>query len=383
MDKSFSEILILFKQIKSHVFNFLIIICVTMFLFIVGARFLIPTTYKSSFIVSIPTRYFQQISFDDIIPSAQDAGELKMMRESLIQNAIDDQFIEKLRDKYSFFPKQSKNSKEDKIAIQKIKSKIEIYSLDLTTFQISYSGDNSQMTYDIAMDLMSQVRSHILKSRSEKLLNLRGYFLSRVDALGFSVNQVSDPMSMARPEAIRNELSEIQSTLQTLSLRYTSKHPLILKYKDRENLLINRLKSNPEANPVELAKIKQGLSMPRQADTDRYADLIKRVENLNVLLDYEETDSDNLVIFRQKPILPISPLNPKMKLVVFWGMLISFILCAIYMVFRFNLKENLSESFKSEFSQEKSKNRIEMDFIEDQASLSIHQEKNKKELDSV
>lgn len=382
MNKTYADIVQFLKFVKANLLNLAAIIVVVTGGFFLVTKLFVATKYKAFTVVTIPTRYFQQPAVEDIIPAVQDPGEMRTLREGLISSTINRDYLEKIRVDYKLFDGPESDTKKYEANMQKLKAQFEIISLDLTSFQVGFIGPDAQTTFNVANETQNAIINHLTKERSNKLTDLRNNLLAKIDSLGFSLNR-GDTLSASRPESLQNELQQVRSLISSLGTRYTPEHPTMLKYKAREKLIMNWLSShNLPTTIVEVAvgaasplkpslaerKAVQGSGGSSLLDTERYTDLLKRVDILNIVIDYETTDSQNLILIKQQPVMPLQPITPKLKLVLFWGLLTSLILCALYLV----IKNQMELAAAVVANQLPMKSRIKADFIDEQSSAGLN-----------
>ncbi|MBC7741473.1 MAG: hypothetical protein H7061_04695 [Bdellovibrionaceae bacterium] len=333
MRKNVYDVIQFLKFIRGHVRALFYITFAVLVVFVLAAKLFIPVKYKSFSVITIPTRYFQQPAVEDILPPVNDQQEMKTLRESLVRNALGNQFLENTRQKFQLFPSQTEDSSAYEKNMQSLMKQFEIISLNLTSFQVGYVGSEAEKTHQMTMAAQAAVVEHIISERSKKLTSIRDNLLAKIDSLGFNINEVADPLSTSRPEILRGELQGVRGMIASLSGRYTNEHPMVKKYRQRENLIVTYLAKNqiPIQGTVESRKDTKGLSSSSFADEDRYTDLLKQVDRLNLLIDYEERDAQSLAVVAPAAVYPLQPISPKLPFILFWAMLSAMILCAIYL----------------------------------------------------
>ncbi len=376
MNKTYADIVQFLKFVKANLLTLAGIIVVITGGFFILTKLFVATKYKAFTIVTIPTRYFQQPAVEDIIPAVQDPGEMRTLREGLLTSTINRDYLEKIRADYKLFEGAEGDAKKYEANMQKLKAQFEILSLDLTSFQVGFIGPTTETTLNVAVETQNAIINHLSKERSNKLTDLRNNLLAKIDSLGLSVNRSGDTFSASRPESLQNELQQVRGLISSLGSRYTLEHPTMVKYKAREKLILNWLASHnlsaTEAVTQATAPLKpslaerkevQGLSSSSLLEAERYADLLKRVDILNIVIDYESSDSQNLILIKQQPIIPLEPINPKMKLVLFWGLLTSLIASALYLT----VKNQMELAATEAAGQSHLNPRIKADFLDDVA----------------
>jgi capsular polysaccharide biosynthesis protein len=328
------DVMMIGSAIKSHLKLILGIVIASVALLVAAAAVFIPTKYKSFTVITIPSRYFQQPVVEDIIPSVGDPAEMRSLRENLMKTSLNREFLETERAKYNLFPPAPGAEVDYEISMQKLLKQYEIISLGPTSFQISYLGSTAEQTLEMTKDAQKTIVDKLWEMRRQKLLGLRDNLLGRVDSLGFNVKGVGDPISSSRPDVVRTELQQVQGILASLQTRFSAVHPLVKSYKQREKLLKQWLKNKkialPKNNKKETKERMEGLSSANLGDVDRYSDLLKRVDRMNIVLEYEAKNPESLVDITTPPVKPLSPLAPNFRLVVLWGFLLGMLISMIY-----------------------------------------------------
>ncbi len=327
------DIIRLGLSMKTYFKKMGIIVGLSVGLVLAGAYLLMPVKYKSSAVITIPSRYFQQPVVEDIIPSSGDSSENRALRESLLKTALSREALEAIRAKFNLFPSVGNDAKEYEIVMQKFQHRFGIVSLGLTSFQIEYLGPTAEQTFEVTKETQRVIVEKILTLRHQKLLDLRDNLIGRIDNLSFNVKGVDVPVNTARPEVIQSELSQVQGFLASLKSRFSDEHPLVKTYKSRERLLTQWLtdkKMLPKSNGRVGKEKVEGLSGASFADVDRYSDLLKRLDRLNIVLEYESKNPESLVEVTTPALEPLSPVSPNYSLVILWGLLMGMFLSMIY-----------------------------------------------------
>lgn len=331
------ELIQILKAFRGHAKALLTIMALTITAFFGYVHLGTEKKFKSSAVITIPSRYFQQPSVEDILPAVQEPSEMRTLREGLITSVLRREFLEEMRLKYNLFPAQEIIGEyKYEVEMDKLYKRFEMISLGATSFQLGFVGTNPEISYAITTDFLEAVKQRLLSDRMQKLVSIRDDMLARVDSLGFSVKQAGDPLSSARPEILRGELTQIDGILKTLKGKYTDQHPVVEQYLVRKSLIVKWLTDNniPIKGPTEARNDIKGISSGGFADMDRYLDLLKRIDRVNVSIDFERKNPSNLVevsIFPDKPLFAVWPNN---RLVGLWSILVGLLFCALYLAIR-------------------------------------------------
>ena len=133
-----------------------------------------PKKYKSHFILTIYSKYFQSPLVGDFVPELSESGEIRSQRESLIRQILTPEYLDLLAAKYGIYdphknPSLSWREKligrlktwTDRLGLtqpanpesrlsaerEELRSRIEIYSINSTTFNVGFSYSDPGVTY--------------------------------------------------------------------------------------------------------------------------------------------------------------------------------------------------------------------------------------------
>jgi uncharacterized protein involved in exopolysaccharide biosynthesis len=318
------DVLALIRRYRSLIALNLIVGC-SLF---VGATFLLAQKFKSSATLTIYTKYFQNPLVKDFLPELYDVSELKSQRENLIRQSFSDDFLNELGEKNSLF-KSKAGSPERETEIDDIRKRIEINSLQSTTFTVSFTHNDKKRTYEIEKTIVDKVVSTLFAERRNTITKIRDSIQRRVEAISLNASGHPDPMASARPELLRKELAQLQEQVKALENQYTAQHPKVTQLVNRMNLIEGWLKqAAPEkARPHEKVMLIDG--QPRAVTKEVYEDLLKKLNYLNILLDMDEDSASEYVAVLNPPSRPLSPVWPNKAVFLMWGMLTGLLVSAM------------------------------------------------------
>lgn len=314
------------------------------------AAAVLPRKYKTHYVVTIYAKYFQNPLIQGIVTETSDSGELKAQRESLIRQAMTPEFLDGLAEKHGLyapgrggldlppavsrllkrmkeagrqwglFP-QKKSGNDLSAARQRLLSRIEVFPLNNTTFQVGFVDPDPSVTFLVTRELYNQVIHTLLEVRTRNLVNIRDPIRKRLESLAFNMASSPDPRASVRPQLVREELSEVRGQLRALTTQYTEDHPLIAELRDRERILLRWLNNAPGGG-IEAAEPRNPLvggESPESA-RDAHADLTQKMDYLNIALESDKANQAHYFALLEAPIYPVSPLWPKTPLFALWGL---------------------------------------------------------------
>ncbi len=328
---------------------------VTLALF-VAASFGMPKKYKSQFALTIYAKYFQNPLIRDFMPEVSDPGEMRSQRESLIRQSLTPEFIDSLGEKYGIYklPAQRKVSafslhtlrlrlrdlavraglvnaargrSEKAIAREELLSRIQVFNMNATTFNVSFVYAEPDITLAVTRDIHAQVVRTLTQTHRNSLVNIRDAIRMRLESLTFNMSSSPDPRATERPQIVKEELAGVRNQIRALSTQFTDAHPAILELKNRERLLSSWQAGSPSESSTTSGQGNELMGSPSQDGMkDIYNDLTKKLNYLNIALEADRAQEGDYLATFQRPIYPEAPLWPKKGLMALWGLALGFVI---------------------------------------------------------
>lgn len=293
-----------------------------------GATFLLSQKFKSTATLTIYTKYFQNPLVKDFLPELYDTSELKSQRENLIRQSFNDDFLNELGEKEGLF-KSKPASPERETEVDEVRKRIEINSIQNTTFTVAFTHNERKKTYEIEKTIVDRVVTTLFAERRSTITKIRDSIQRRVEAISLNASGHPDPMASARPELLRKELAQLREQVKALENQYTPQHPKVTKLVNRMKLIEGwLLKAAPEKpHAYDKAMLIDG--QPRAVTKEVYEDLLKKLNYLNILLDMDEDSASEYVAVLNPPSRPLSPVWPNKAVFLMWGMLTGLLVSAM------------------------------------------------------
>jgi uncharacterized protein involved in exopolysaccharide biosynthesis len=293
-----------------------------------GATFLLAQKFKSSATLTIYTKYFQNPLVKDFLPELYDTSELKSQRENLIRQSFSDEFLNELGEKEGLF-KAKAASPERETEVDEVRKRIEINSIQNTTFTVSFTHNEKKRTYEIEKTIVERVVSTLFAERRSTITKIRDSIQRRVEAISLNASGHPDPMASARPDLLRKELAQLREQVKALENQYTPQHPKVTQLVNRMNLIQGWLKMAAPEKPHAIDKVMLIDGQPRAVTKEVYEDLLKKLNYLNILLDMDEDGASEYVAVLNPPSRPLSPVWPNKAVFLMWGMLTGLLVSAM------------------------------------------------------
>ncbi len=309
------------------------IIAITAILFL-AFSFTLTKKYKASGVINVQTDYFRYPLIEEFLPSPVDLGEVSSRRDALVKAALSPEFVNTLGEKYALF-----SSKPDTVArkqeTERLLDTFEVFSLSQTTVQISTFASKSTVAESLANEVIQRVVDFFSSERRDKILRARDSIRGRIEGMALTEDPTSAVMASKRPELLRAELNRLESEIYTLTQKFSSNHPTVVRLQKRANEIRSFLKQGtvqPKSPDVQLSKPLVG-GEPEKATREVYEGLVKKLNYLNIALDMESDSKAALVRVIDVPVLPKSPIWPNRVMFVLWGCLTGTVIAAMTIVF--------------------------------------------------
>jgi len=293
-----------------------------------GSTFLLPQKFKSGATLTIYTKYFQNPLVKDFLPELYDTSELKSQRENLIRQSFNDEFLNDLGEKEGLFKSKS-SSPERETEVDELRKRIEINSLQNTTFTVSFIHNEKKKTYEIEKTIVDRVVTTLFAERRSTITKIRDSIQRRVEAISLNASGHPDPMASARPELLRKELAQLREQVKALENQYTAQHPKVNQLLNRMKLIEGWLEKAAPEKPRVYDKAMLIDGQPRAVTKEVYEDLLKKLNYLNILLDMDEDSASEYVAVLNPPSRPLAPVWPNKAVFLMWGMLTGLLVSAM------------------------------------------------------
>ncbi|NLF24070.1 MAG: hypothetical protein GX589_00220 [Deltaproteobacteria bacterium] len=308
------------------------------------SAYYLPKRFKAKGVISLQATYFQNPLVRDLISDIYDQSELNSQREALFKYALNNNFLDKLGDKYNLFEQDADEAGRD-YEREKLRERIEIFSTSPGTFQVSVTSPGRISAFQMSREVLSQIVNTIIDQRTTLLTNLRSAMeghLQSISGIIGAAGPESDGAATSDSSAagVRAKLAKLRADIRLLLVNFTDKHPDVIKLRAKQNSLEARLEEISAAetpdSPTDV-KATAPLAALYTSASDRsvrelYADLLKKLSNIDIVLNLEK-DRRNLpyISIVEQPLIPSSAIFPRVDLFLAFGLLLG-ILCATLIV---------------------------------------------------
>ena len=302
----------------------------------VGVSFQLPERFKSSSTLSIQSSYFKNPLVNDLISEEYDHNELRARREALLRMALGDQFLNELAQRFELFP-EDLDPNEQAVELELLRQRIEFFSLNPNTYQVSVTGVNKQEIFEMNSLILDQMIQVLLEQRISVLTQTKDAIEGHVEELGATLKEVVASEGRESPESIRSELQNVRADLQALLLHYSEQHPDVFILQRKADSLQNLLNAveagNSSASESGIQKY-LGAESKRPIE-DVFNELLQKLSYLKIVLEIESSGSTGAhVSVVEQPSLPTSPFFPNKKMFLLFGIIVGVLLSIALIAYR-------------------------------------------------
>jgi len=302
----------------------------------VAISFYLPQRFKSVSTLSIQSSYFKNPLVSDLISEEYDHSELRARREALLRMALSDSFIDELGETFEIF---SPDLSPTELALERemLRQRIEYFSLNPNTYQISVAGEDKQETFEMNKMILDRMIETLVEQRFLVLSRTRDAIEVHVEELGATLKEVVASEGRTSPESVRSELQNVNADLQALLLHYSEQHPDVFHLQRKADSLTNLLKAvESEQASSDRAGLQAyiGIEAKRPIE-DVFNELLQKLSYLKIVLDIEGSGQAGAhVSVVEQPGLPTAAFFPNKKLFLLFGLVVGLILSTALVAFK-------------------------------------------------
>lgn len=303
---------------------------------------LLPKKYKTVGKINVSPKYFQNPMMMDFLPTVYDASELRSEREAAIAGALSREFL------MTIFKHENPNNQpldpiQMNLQLEKLKNSFEIFRDSTTVFQIGAVANSSEKSYDLCTALISEIIYKTRTARTKYLEQMRDAVKARLQSLNRA------EMTSTSVNEIKHQIDILEKEKKKLLLDFNPNHPDVFAIASK----INSLKSMSNGGVVrDRVYDTRSIDPTQKANNDVKArleeDLMKKYQNLEIVLDLENSENNTYVSVITPPLHSTSPVSPKLTIFLVFGLLIGLFLGIMLVAFH-SREEMLNEIGKDSF----------------------------------
>jgi hypothetical protein len=319
-----------------------------------------PKKYKSDAQLTIYSKYFTNPLIRDFISEQYDPTEMRTQREAIIQQSLDDAFLDKVGTEFSLFKYDVRDPKHG-FEREELRKHFETFSLNADTYTVGFVWKSPELAEKMAKRALDNTINTLVEQRRKTIVNVRNAIRARMEAMalfGHKGGVNNNLASMGRVQ-VEGQLMQIRNQIAVLLQQYTELHPRVIALRHREQVLTTYL-AHPSSQAPLLADDQSddapssrispetlAGSTVEAGSKEIYQDLLKKYNYLNVAIDMEKTNDVNYYGVISAPTLPLSPVAPKLINFVAYGLGSGILLALFTLLFEEFVRFNEVDAEKS------------------------------------
>ncbi|MBC77955.1 MAG: hypothetical protein CME64_18260 [Halobacteriovoraceae bacterium] len=343
------------KDVLSKLFKYkisIILIVGTFLSFSLSLSEFLQKSYKSQFEVNIYSKYFKNPLISEIVPGVYNIPEMRFTIDSMVKEAINDDYLDQLAHDYKFY---SLDLPEEKVARQRqmLRERFKYYSTGGQSYRVSFEDSDPYRAKKIAETTLDRVRGHFINNRIDTIEVVKQIMLQRLQALNASqkiTTSGSDKALASRsPEVLSAELKKINTNIAALQKQYNKSHPKLQELFQRKETISNWLEEfKSQFDGLEAQGAAVAMPMDKEVNGQLTGKFFAKFHDFNMALDIEKKSLASYIGVIERPQLPITPIWPKRRLFASLGFLLGVSFAFIYIVLKELYAPSRVELMKSE-----------------------------------
>lgn len=322
----------LFKTIQNYKKQIILIVVLTV-AFCFQLTFWIEKQFTATFEINVYSKYFQNPLISGVIPDVYNIPEMRFAIDSMVKEAISDQFLDELGRKY----KMSSGSKDEReIAKERqfIRDRFAYYSTGGQSYQISFSHSDPFIAKEVAEKTLAQVKDHIVGKRIKTIELVKDVMIRKLNSFNasqkFTQKGSEKALASKSPDVLKEELVKVNTSIAALSKQYSPNHPIMLNLKQRQKTISSWLKEFDMSKDDSAVDLPMSMSHDKIVSEQLSSKFYAKYHDFNIALEIEKKSLQNYIGLIKVPQLPTAPIWPKKRLFASLGFILGIVLAFIY-----------------------------------------------------
>ncbi|MAX66293.1 MAG: hypothetical protein QF441_05190 [Bacteriovoracaceae bacterium] len=342
------ELVSLILRYKFSIFA-IVIICVALS---IQMTMFMEKKFQASFEINIYSKYFKNPLISEIIPGVYNIPEMRFTIDSMVKEAINDDFIDSIGREFSIYSDQELSEKEFAAQRQYLRDRFISYSTGGQSYKITFTYSDPLVAKKVAQKTLEVVKDHFINSRIETIELVKKIMIRRLNAFNASqkiTGKGADTALASKSyDVLQAELTKINADIAALSKHFNVGHPKIAKLLTRKKTITRWLEEFEGADHGESSyDSTMALGNTKVVSEALTSSFFTKYHDFNIALDIEKKSLESYIGILQRPQLPTYPTWPKKKLFASIGLILGFVLAFIYVylreVFSLNNYEHLEK----------------------------------------
>lgn len=289
--------------------------------------------FVSTFEINVYSKYFQNPLISGVIPDVYNIPEMRFAIDSMIKEAISDDFIDEIGTSYKIY-KVTEDDREKARERQLLRDKFTYFSTGGQSYQISFTHSDPYIAKEITTKTMEVVKDHIINKRIKTIELVKEVMIRKLNSFNasqkFTLSGAEKALASKSPEVLREELIKLKTSLEAMTKQYKDSHPIIQNLKQRQRDITAWL------TEYDMSKYDGAVDLPVAMTHDKLiseqlsSKFYAKYHDFNIALEIEKKSIETYIGIIKRPQLPSSPVWPKKKLFASLGFIIGLIFAFIY-----------------------------------------------------
>lgn len=309
---------------------------------------LIEKKYKSSFEINVYSKYFKNPLISEIIPGVYNIPEMRFTIDSMVKEAINDEFIDEVGNEYGIY-KDAKTEKEAAMQRQFLRDRFSYYSTGGQSYKVTFTYSDPIIVKEVAEKTLEVVRSNFIDSRIATIELVKQIMVKRLNAFNasqkMSGKEADKALASKSYDVLKAEQAKINSDIAALSKHFQSSHPKLINLRNRKNTIKRWLVEFDEVEnqPTDHFDSTIAMSSNKTISENLTSSFYSKYHDFNIALDIEKKSLATYIGLLQSPQLPTFPTWPKKRLFASVGLILGFVFAFIVVFLREVMAPNTAE----------------------------------------
>lgn len=310
-----------------------VLICVLSVAFCFQLTFWIEKKYTSTFEINVYSKYFQNPLISGVIPDVYNIPEMRFAIDSMVKEAISDEFIDNLGIKYKFYS-ETKDEREIAHSRQMVRDRFSYFSTGGQSYQISFSHSDPYIAKEIAEKTLAQVKDHIVGKRIKTIELVKDVMIRKLNSFNasqkFTQKGSEKALASKSPDVLKEELVKVTTSIAALSKQYSPNHPIMLNLKQRQGTITSWLKEFDMTKDDSSVDLPMSMTHDKVVSEQLSSKFYAKYHDFNIALEIEKKSLQNYIGLIKTPQLPTAPMWPKKRLFASLGFILGLVISFIY-----------------------------------------------------
>lgn len=320
--------------------------------FSVQLTFWMEKKYKADFEINVYSKYFKNPLISEIIPGVYQIPEMRFTIDSMIKEAISDDYIDSVAFEYGIY---KKDLDERELAVQRqfLRNRFSYFSTGGQSYKISFIHTDPFIAKKVVEKTLDLVKGHFIKTRIDTIEMVKEIMVKRLQsfnaAQNISKSDGSNALASKNPDVLKSELEKLNSNIAALTKQFNERHPEVISLKSRRNVIKNWL-AEFQNKGSGLGSTDTALAFTSDKNTVEQlsSKFYTKYHDFTIALEVEKRSLESYIGITKQPSLPIHPISPKKRLFAAVGLILGLLFAFIFVFFKEVMAPNREEQLLSE-----------------------------------